>query len=145
MRFILIVLLNIVFCSYNFAEMRHDHHKHKVSRHSMHHKMINAQKPYPKLNLKMEKDKMDGYNLNIKVSNFTFAPENVNGKNQDNQGHAHIYINGNKIRQYSPFFHLSGKLLKNGKNIIRVTLNANDHSVFAINMKKIEAIIHIKK
>jgi len=40
---------------------------------------------------------------------------------------------------------LSEKLLKIGMNTIRITLNANDHSVFAIDMKKIESIIHIKK
>ena len=46
-------------------------------------------------------DKMDGFNLIISTSNFIFSPQNVNEKNNGNEGHAHIYINGTKFRQYS--------------------------------------------
>ena len=38
--------------------------------------------------------------------------------------------------KFGLIFYLSEKLLKVGMNTIRITLNANDHSVFAIDMKK---------
>lgn len=46
--------------------------------------------------------------------------------------------------KFGLIFYLSEKLLKVGMNTIRITLNANDHSVFAIDMKKIESTTHIK-
>ena len=110
-----------------------------------HHKIYSAVKPYPIIKLKLEKDTMDGFNLIIKTSNFTFAPEKVNQTNDANEGHAHIYINDRKIRQYSPYFHISNNLLQNGENKIRVGLHANDHSHFVVNMKKIQKSLVINK
>ena len=132
MKNVFIFFISILFlCSAN-AEMKHNH------------KVYNAVKPYPAIKLKLEKDMVDGFNLTIKVNNFTFAPERVNQKNDANEGHAHIYINDRKIRQYSPYFHIPNNLLRNGENKIRVSLHANDHSHFVVNMEKIQATLVIK-
>ena len=69
-------------------------------------------------------------NLHIMTTGFVFAPEQVNGPVTPGTGHAHIYVNGTKIaRAYSAWFHLGD--LPAGATI-RVTLNANDHSHWAV-------------
>ena len=132
------IISAVIACNAN-AEMKH----HKNSQH--HHKMYHATKPYPEIELKVQKDVMDGFNLVIVTRNFQFAPKRVNQANSVNEGHAHIYINEEKIRQYSPYFHLSNKLLRKGDNKIRVSLHANDHSHFVVNMEKIEKTIVVRK
>ena len=118
MKKILSICIFVLFSSISFAD---DKHSHKHAR-------IEATAPYPTLDVKLMKDAKDGYNLIIQTTNFTFAPEKVNLANNGNEGHAHIYINDVKYRQYSPYFHLSNNLLQKGENEIKVTLNSNDHS-----------------
>lgn len=91
----------------------------------------------PTISLSVERDPMSGYNVHITTSNFTFTPENAGLPPADNEGHAHLYVNGKKIaRMYSPWYHIS--LLDSGENEIRVTLNTNDHKEYAIDDKTIE-------
>ena len=74
-----------------------------------------------------EPDPTGGVNLEIMTEGFEFTPENVNGENEDGEGHAHLYIDGEKWgRLYGEWFHLTG--LDEGEHEIMVTLNANDHS-----------------
>ena len=65
--------------------------------------------------------------LKITTKNFTFEPEKMGSTEQIiNEGHAHLYINGEKKnRIYGEYFDL-GKL-KPGIHEIRVTLNTNNH------------------
>ena len=123
MKKIFITLFLVLSSTFSIAD---DDHGHK-------HKMVEANAPYPTLDVELIKDTKDGYNLIIQTTNFKFAPENVNQANNGNEGHAHIYINDVKYRQYSPYFHLSNKLLKKGENEIKVTLNANDHGHLVAN------------
>lgn len=91
----------------------------------------------PTIVLKVEPDKKSGYNVHVETTNFTFTPENASLEHVMNQGHAHLYINGEKIvRMYGPWFHIAA--LEPGENEIRVTLNANDHKDYAIEGKTIE-------
>ena len=56
-----------------------------------------------------EVDPIDGINVNIVPSGFVFAPENVNQADVDGEGHAHIYVDGEKVsRVYGERFHLTG-------------------------------------
>ncbi len=90
---------------------------------------INLSSPIPKLSLDVVKDSKDGYNIHLITQNYSFTPESVGGKNKDNTGHAHLYVNGVKVaRLYSSWFNLGNSFLKEGENLIEVTLNANDHS-----------------
>jgi len=78
-----------------------------------------------------EADPKDGVNVHIMPSGFEFTPENANGDNIDGEGHAHIWVNGEKLgRVYTEWFHLVG--LEPGEHEIVVTLNANDHSDYLI-------------
>ena len=90
--------------------------------------------------LQLLKDPMSGWNVYVKVNNFQFTPANASTKHQSGEGHAHLYINGQKIaRLYSNWFHLP-EFIKD-KNEIRVTLNTNDHQTMAIGNQPIEKVI----
>jgi len=76
-------------------------------------------------------------NLHIMAPGFRFAPEEVNGAVTPAAGHAHIYINGMKVgRAYGPYMLLSN--LESG-DVVRVTLNANDHTAWAVDGQPLAA------
>lgn len=88
---------------------------------------IPAGQPVPAVSLVVRPDAMSGWNLEMRVRNFTFAPDRINTKSTSvNEGHAHLYVNGKKVaRLYGPWYHLPN--LPPGANRITVTLNTNDH------------------
>ena len=69
---------------------------------------VSEELPEPSVTHLMFPDVMGGYNVQILPSNFNFTPASINRAPQDNEGHAHIYVNGVKIaRVYSSWYHLS--------------------------------------
>ena len=95
-------------------------------------------KEAPKVELVVTKDAKSGYNIKIIATDFTFTPENVNEDNVLGEGHAHLYVDGEKVgRLYSPYFHYDGNV--EGTKKFRVTLNANDHSEYAVDGETIES------
>lgn len=106
-------------------------HKHKTLE-------IPVGQPVPSVNLIVHPDAMQGWNLEVKVSNFKFAPEKVNQESKATEGHAHLYINGKKLtRLYGSWYYLSS--LEPGSNKITVTLNTNGHEDLVDKGKAIEA------
>ena len=90
---------------------------------------VSAALPQPSVTHLVFPDVMGGYNVQILPVNFKFTPAAINRAPQDNEGHAHIYVNGLKLaRVYSNWYHLSVEALAPGENDVSVTLNANDHS-----------------
>ena len=84
-------------------------------------------------------DSVSGLNVRIATEGFTFAPENVNGAHNDGEGHAHIYVDGEKItRVYTPWHYLGD--IEPGKHEIRVALNANGHEEYTYGGSKVEAV-----
>ncbi len=91
----------------------------------------------PTLNLEVLEDPMSGWNLHLQTTNYVFAPENVSTAHIDGQGHAHLYIDGEKYgRIYSPWFQVPP--LEPGEHTLTVELSANDHRAYAANGVKIE-------
>ncbi|WP_138417093.1 hypothetical protein [Aquibacillus sediminis] len=92
----------------------------------------------PSVKIAVTMDQSNTWLLEVQTKNFTFNPKKVGaGLPSYNEGHAHLYINGEKInRLYGNYYNL-GKL-KQGKNTITVTLNSNNHSVLMNNGNKIE-------
>jgi methionine-rich copper-binding protein CopC len=87
--------------------------------------------PAPTLDLEVFKDKKAGYVLHVKTTNWTWAPLAANGAAVPNEGHGHLYVDGVKVnRLYGEWYHLEG--LTPGQHDITVTLNANDHSEYAV-------------
>lgn len=100
-------------------------------------------KDAPILNISLTQDPVSGWNLQIKTSNFRFAPENASRKHVPGEGHAHVYLDGVKIaRQYGPWLHIPG--LAEGEHEVEVTLNANDHRLLAVGDKPLRAAAKIR-
>jgi hypothetical protein len=101
--------------------------------------MISEGQPVPYVDLVVNKDPVKGWNLQIQLDNFAMTPENINQANQPNEGHAHLYVNGEQVsRVYSNWYHLPS--LPSGSNEIKVTLNSNSHQVLMYQDQMIEDV-----
>ena len=97
----------------------------------------------PSLALEALKDPMAGWNLYIQTENFTFSPENASLDHVNGEGHAHVYINGEKLgRFYAPWVHLDN--LPAGEVTVEVTLNANDHRPLAVGSDVLSAEVKLQ-
>lgn len=104
------------------TDMTHSHPMREVA----------AGLPVPAVTHLVFPDAMDGYNIQILTENFTFTPSAINRDIVPNEGHAHLYVNGEKVlRVYGRWVHLPASFLVTGANVVTVTLNANDHSEWA--------------
>lgn len=99
---------------------------------------ISKERVIPEIvDFKLLKDPMSGWNIYVQVNNFRFAPEHASQPHREGEGHAHLYINGNKIaRIYSNWFHIP-EFIKD-RNEIKITLNSNDHQTLTIGKQAIE-------
>lgn len=96
----------------------------------------------PEVTLAVSEDALSGWNVVVSTHNFSFAPEMVNQANVPHHGHAHLYVNGQKIaRLYGPAFHIAD--LPEGRNVVSVSLNANDHSDLTLNSQPIVAEVTV--
>jgi hypothetical protein len=98
----------------------------------------------PTLQLEMKPDSKEGWNLHLVTTNFHFSPEKAGGANEPGHGHAHLHIDGEKAaRVYSEWYYLPP--LGPGQHEIRVSLNTNDHSMYATGGKPIEAAATVEE
>jgi hypothetical protein len=162
MRTFMIFILGIVFgagagamvAASNSAALReHDHSAHKQHEemdHSAmgHDKMDHAMSHHeplevvaasaPALAVKVTKDPMAGYNLQVIVERFEFAPQSAGLAHVAGEGHAHVYANGVKLsRLYSEWMHLDA--LPKGEVVIEVSLNFIDHRPLSVSDTPITA------
>lgn len=94
------------------------------------------------VNVGAAEDSMGGYNVSISTENFTFTPNNAGGKNVENQGHAHIYVDGKKVgRVYGDWYYLPA--LEEGEHTITVALTNNDHTPVVVDGQEVEASIDV--
>lgn len=93
----------------------------------------------PRLQIMVMPDPMSGWNVHLITERFTFSPQNASRDHVVGEGHAHIYLNGEKLnRVYSNWYHIDA--MPDGENEVQVTLNANDHRVFEVDGAQITAI-----
>jgi len=86
-------------------------------------------------------DPMAGWNIHITTTGFAWAPERASTSAVDGEGHAHLYLDGEKLgRLYGEWFHLN-RDLEPGEHEVRVTLNANNHHDYTIDGEVVEAIV----
>lgn len=125
---------------YHFVD---DHATHLTHDHSGGHGQFDvAAELAPQIDLVVLQDAAAGWNVLIETENFRFAPEAVNQEAIVGEGHGHIYVDGEKIaRLYGPAYHLSD--LGPGEHVITVTLNANDHSIYAVDGEEISATVTV--
>ena len=87
----------------------------------------------PEVEVELLEDPMGGWNLRVDTANFRWAPENVSTDAVPGEGHGHVFVDGKKVaRLYGPWYHVSATSLSKGKHTVTVTLNANDHTAYAV-------------
>ena len=97
----------------------------------------------PQVTLTVEPDSMAGWNLQLETTNFTFAPERVNRASVVTEGHAHLFINGEKItRLYGSWYYIPS--LPAGEHELRVELNGNGHETLTAEGQPIGATVKIE-
>ena len=95
----------------------------------------------PSVSAEMFKDPESGWNLHVMTTGFTFNAAAAGYDNVEGEGHAHIYVNGEKLgRLYGDWYHIGG--LSAGQHDVKVSLNANDHS--ALHRDGMELATHVK-
>ena len=105
---------------------------------------IDAEKPYPLINLEIVKDKVDGYNLYIDLENFTLNPSQIGSENQSNMGYLQLFVNDIKItRVYSNWVHVPQRFFNLKDNFIKITFNSNLYDEFTIEGKPLEYILKV--
>lgn len=93
---------------------------------------ISAGQPVPAVDLTIHPDPLQGWNLEVNVTNFQFAPDRLDQPSDPAEGHAHLYVNGEKItRLYGNWYYLES--LPPGRHEITVSLNANGHEALMHN------------
>ncbi|UXU75987.1 MULTISPECIES: hypothetical protein [unclassified Paracoccus (in: a-proteobacteria)] len=82
------------------------------------------------LGIGLTPDPVSGWNLFVQLRGMCLAPDRAGLAHAPGQGHAHLYLNGDKIaRLYGPAQHLPQ--LRPGDRL-RVELNGNDHRPLAV-------------
>lgn len=82
--------------------------------------------PIPSVQVVAHPDAMGGWNLELTLEQFQFAPERVNQPGVTYEGHAHLYVDGEKVtRLYSTWYYLAP--LTPGNHEVQVVLNGNGH------------------
>ena len=105
---------------------------------------IDADKPYPSINLKVIKDKIDGYNIFIDLKNFNLNPSEIGGENISNSGYLQLFINDIRIvRIYSDWVHVPQRFFNLKENFIKITIHSYLHDQFTIKGKPIEHIVKV--
>lgn len=96
----------------------HDHEGYELSGHGN----------LPTVSASLVPDTKGGYNLHVEVTGFLFRADKAGSEPVANEGHAHIYVNGEKVaRLYGTDFHLP--MAEEGDEV-KVTLNAHNHAEF---------------
>jgi hypothetical protein len=112
----------------------HDHGGHDHSA-----LLENGDGPAPSVEIALIEDSAAGWNLKVMTKNFVFTPTTVNQEHVPNTGHAHVYVNGEKLaRIYGPWMHIGE--LPSGDVKVSVSLNANTHSPLAVDGVAVEAV-----
>ena len=107
---------------------------------------IEAEIPYPKVDIEVSIDKLGGYNLFFDLQNFKLSPENIEVKNDNNSGYLQLFVNNIKIsRIYSSWFHAPERFFNQKENSIKVKLFTNLHDELTIDNEPIEFEIKVLK
>ncbi|CAM3752792.1 hypothetical protein [Nocardiopsis rhodophaea] len=94
--------------------------------------------PAPSVTMHVSEDSASGWNVRLKVEEFAFTPERVGEKPREAEGHAHLYVDGEKVaRVYGSWYHLPAAAVPEGEHTLSVRLSANDHSTWGVDGKPI--------
>ena len=89
-----------------------------------------------------EADRQGGVDVGIDVEGMRFAPESVDQAHSAGAGHAHIYVDGEKLgRVFESTYRIDN--LSPGDHEIRVSLNTNDHRELVYDGKKADDTVTV--
>ena len=92
----------------------------------------------PSVDVQIKRDGVSGWNVQVITENFEFAPENAGSDYITGQGHAHLYVDGQKItRLVDDWYHLDG--FDAAGHEITVVLNSNDHRALTVDGQLVTA------
>lgn len=97
--------------------------------------------PAPSLSLSAEA-RDEGWTVAVAVENFTFSREQADGPHAPGVGHGHLYVGGVKLgRVYENEATIPA--LPQGRHLVRVTLNTNDHRVYLVDGEPVTATVTV--
>ena len=95
------------------------------------HEVVEAAAPMA-VDLEVVDDPIAGWNVRIVPTGSAFAPEQASGQHVDGVGHAHLFVDGEKVgRLYGGWAHL-GMPMSAGEHVIEVVLSTNHHADYAV-------------
>lgn len=103
---------------------------------------IEVEGPAPTVEIEATPDSVGGLNLHVETTNFTFAPEHASTDHVEGEGHAHIYVDGEKVGRLYGTDHYLGDV-EAGEHEITVDLNANDHSPLLVDGEPVATTITV--
>jgi len=92
-----------------------------------------SQSDAPSAKLEITKDPTGGFNVQVLTSRFIWRPDMASMKHVKGEGHAHVYLDGEKImRIYNDWFHLNTFQFstKSGEQLLSIELVGNDHAPY---------------
>ncbi|MFG2870271.1 hypothetical protein [Streptomyces sp. NPDC048338] len=91
----------------------------------------------PAVRVEARPDSEGGWNIHLTVERFRFTPESVGGAAIPGRGHARLLVDGRETaRLYGPWHHVPA-----GARTLTVRLHADDHTVWAVAGKPVEATL----
>jgi hypothetical protein len=104
---------------------------------------VPAEEPAPTVAFDISEDSMGGWDVHAMTTNFTIAPEHLNGAAVPGEGHLHLYIDDNLIIMLGDWYHIDA--LAPGDHVIKVGLFNNNHSAYAVNGVQViaEKTVHV--
>jgi hypothetical protein len=135
---VIVFVIGFVIGNYTgyFVENEEDNgHTHTLphSHGNMTHGMVEV-KNYtniPTVDLVVHVDPKAGWNLQVKTTNFVWAPWNASLEHVPGEGHAHLYIDGDKVTRIYGEWYLIPELTS-GMHEIKVSLSANNHDDYVL-------------
>lgn len=96
----------------------------------------------PTVSITAMPDAKSGINLQVQTTGIAFAPEHASSEHVLGEGHAHVYVDGEKYgRLYGMWMHLD---VEAGEHEIRVDLNANDHSPLLVDGEPVDDVVTVE-
>ncbi|MFF7182303.1 hypothetical protein [Streptomyces sp. NPDC008121] len=89
----------------------------------------------PGVRLEVRPDSEGGWNVHLAVERFRFTPESVGGAAVPGRGYARLLVDGREAaRAYGPWHHVPP-----GARSLTVRLHADDHTVWAVDGRPVQA------
>ncbi|MFT7476427.1 MAG: hypothetical protein ACI81L_003381 [Verrucomicrobiales bacterium] len=92
---------------------------------------VSADSAVPSVEIELtETDLLGTFDLVVSLTNFTIAPDKIDGEPVDNEGHMHLLIDGEKVERFTEV--IRQVEVPDGEHLIEVELNANNHLPYSI-------------